>query len=53
MVVDAVFPAWSNPDWAGVTGREVDEWAEPQTVVDTAAGDPVAAVLYAMGSGAG
>jgi predicted kinase len=46
-------PGLVYPDWAAVTGREVDGWAEPHTVVDTASGDPVAAVLYAMGSGAG
>jgi len=46
-------PGLVYPDWAAVTGREVDDWAEPHTVVDTAAGDPVAAVVYAMGSGAG
>jgi predicted kinase len=43
-------PGLVYPDWAAVTARDVDDWAEPHTVVDTADGDPVAAVLYAMGS---
>ena len=43
-------PGLVYPDWAGVVGREVDDWAEPHAVVDTAAGDPVDAVLYAVGS---
>jgi predicted kinase len=43
-------PGLVYPDWAGVIGREVDDWAEPHAVVDTAAGDPVGAVLYAVGS---
>ena len=46
-------PGLVYPDWAAVAAREVDGWTEPHSVVDTAAGDPVAAVLYAMGSGAG
>jgi predicted kinase len=46
-------PGLVHPDWTEVTGREVDDWAEPHSVVDTADGDPVGAVLYAMGSGAG
>jgi predicted kinase len=46
-------PGLICPDWGAVTGREVDVWAEPHTVVDTASGDPVSAVLYAIGSGAG
>lgn len=37
-------PAAGNPDWAAVTGRETDEWREPHAVVDTASGDPVAAI---------
>jgi predicted kinase len=43
-------PGLIYPDWAGVLAREVDDWAEPHAVVDTAAGDPVAAVVYAVGS---
>src|SRR4051794_18451278 len=43
-------PGLAYPDWAAVAAREVDDWAEPHTVVDTADGDPVAAVLYAVGS---
>jgi len=35
-------------DWAAVQGRETDEWTEPHAVVDTAAGDPVAAVLRVL-----
>jgi predicted kinase len=46
-------PGLRYPDWAALTGRETDGWTEPHAVVDTAAGDAVAAVLYAMGSGAG
>jgi predicted kinase len=46
-------PGLVYPDWAAVAARDVDDWAEPHTVVDTAAGQSVAAVLYAMGSGAG
>ena len=45
-------PGLVHPDWAAVIGREVDGWAEPHTVVDTAGADPVAGVLYAIGSGA-
>lgn len=36
------------PDWAAVTGRAVDDWTEPHTVVDTAAPDPLTAVLAAL-----
>ena len=46
-------PGLVYPDWAAVRARDVDDWSQPHTVVDTAAGQPVAAVLYAMGSGAG
>ena len=37
------------PDWAAVRARRVDQWHERHTVVDTATGDPVAAVLSALG----
>ena len=43
-------PGLVYPGWAGVLAREVDDWVEPHAVVDTAAGNPVAAVLYAVGS---
>jgi predicted kinase len=43
-------PGLVYPDWAGVLARDVDDWAEPHTVVDTGAGDAVGAVLYAVGS---
>jgi predicted kinase len=47
-------PGLVYPDWAGVVAREVDDWDQPHAVVDTAVGDPVAAVLYVVGSaGAG
>jgi predicted kinase len=36
------------PDWAAVRRRDVDQWHERHTVVDTATGDPVAAVLAAL-----
>jgi predicted kinase len=38
------------PDWAAVRRRDVDQWHERHTVVDTATGDPVAAVLAALES---
>ena len=38
-------PGLVYPDWAAVTAREVDAWAEPHTVVDTADGDPVGTVV--------
>lgn len=37
------------PTWPEVRARRVDQWHERHTVVDTAAGDPVAAVLSALG----
>jgi predicted kinase len=37
------------PTWPQVQARRVDQWHERHTVVDTAAGDPVAAVLSALG----
>ncbi len=36
------------PDWAAVAGRDVDDWAEPHVVVDTALGDPVDSVRAAL-----
>ena len=37
------------PTWDDVRGRRVDQWHERHTVVDTATGNPVAAVLSALG----
>ena len=37
------------PTWEAVQARRVDQWHERHTVVDTAVGDPVAAVLSALG----
>jgi predicted kinase len=37
------------PTWSQVQARRVDQWHERHTVVDTAVGDPVAAVLSALG----
>jgi len=36
---------------AAVTGRDVDDRAEPHLVVDTAAGDPVAVIEAALDVG--
>jgi predicted kinase len=36
------------PTWPQVLARRVDQWHERHTVVDTAAGDPAAAVLSAL-----
>ncbi|WP_299954059.1 AAA family ATPase [uncultured Modestobacter sp.] len=36
------------PTWEQVRARRVDQWHERHTVVDTAGGDPVAAVLGAV-----
>ena len=36
------------PTWPAVQARRVDQWHERHTVVDTAVGDPVAAVLAAL-----
>ncbi len=44
-------PAAGNPDWAAVTGRETDDWAEPHAVVDTADGDPVARIEALLDGG--
>jgi predicted kinase len=49
----ADLPGHRVPGWAEVTGRETDGWAEPHAVVDTACGDPLAAVtalVYSAGS---
>ena len=37
------------PTWDAVQARRLDQWHERHTVVDTAAGDPVAVVLSALG----
>ena len=47
---DADLPGHVVPDWAAVEGRETDAWTEPHVVVDTAAGDPLEAVLAALAS---
>jgi predicted kinase/limonene-1,2-epoxide hydrolase len=44
----ADLPGHVVPTWAQVEQRERDQWHERHTVVDTAAGDPVAAVLAAL-----
>ncbi|MGY1839005.1 MULTISPECIES: AAA family ATPase [unclassified Modestobacter] len=41
----ADLPGHTVPTWAQVRARRVDQWHERHTVVDTAVGDPVAAVL--------
>ena len=43
-------PGDAVPDWAAVRRRDVDQWHERYTVVDTASGDPLAAVLAALGA---
>jgi predicted kinase len=45
----ADLPGHLVPDWPTVTRRDVDQWHERHTVVDTATGDPVTAVLTALG----
>ncbi|OMQ14835.1 hypothetical protein A7K94_0213730 [Modestobacter sp. VKM Ac-2676] len=45
----ADLPGHTVPTWAQVRARRLDQWHERHTVVDTAAGDPVAAVLAAVG----
>ena len=45
----ADLPGHVVPDRVAVRRREVDQWHERHTVVDTAAGDPVGAVLSALG----
>ena len=44
----ADLPGHVLPDWTAARRREVDQWHERHTVVDTATGDPVAAVLAAL-----
>jgi predicted kinase len=44
----ADLPGHVLPDWSAVRRRDVDQWHERHTVVDTATGDPVAAVLAAL-----
>lgn len=42
-------PGHVVPDWSAVRRRDTDQWHERHTVVDTASGDPVAAVLRTLG----
>ena len=44
----ADLPGHAVPTWAQVQDRQRDQWHERHTVVDTAVGDPVAAVLAAL-----
>jgi predicted kinase len=44
----ADLPGHVVPDWAAVRRRDVDQWHERHTVVDTATGDPTAAVLTVL-----
>lgn len=44
----ADLPGHAVPVWASVRRRDVDQWHERHTVVDTATGDPLAAVLAAI-----
>ncbi len=44
----ADLPGHRVPTWAEVAARAADDWTGPRTVVDTATGDPVAAVLAAL-----
>jgi predicted kinase len=44
----ADLPGHVVPDWAAVGRRDVDQWHEPHTVVDTATGDPVTAALAGL-----
>jgi predicted kinase/limonene-1,2-epoxide hydrolase len=44
----ADLPGHAVPDWATVRRRDVDQWHERHTVVDTAVGDPVARVEAAL-----
>jgi len=46
----ADLPGHVVPDWSAVQRRDVDQWHERHTVVDTATGDPVAAALTALRS---
>jgi predicted kinase len=45
----ADLPGHVVPDWSAVRRRDVDQWHERHTVVDTASGDPVEAVLRGLG----
>ena len=45
----ADLPGHVLPDWSAVRRRDVDQWHERHTVVDTATGDPVATALAALG----
>jgi predicted kinase len=44
----ADLPGHVVPDWAAVRRRDVDQWHERHTVVDTVAGDPVEVALRAL-----
>jgi predicted kinase len=44
----ADLPGHVVPDWGAVRRRDVDQWHERHTVVDTATGDPLAAVEAAL-----
>jgi predicted kinase len=44
----ADLPGHVVPDWAAVRRRDTDQWHERHTVIDTASGDPVAAVLAVL-----
>jgi len=46
----ADLPGHAVPDWAAVRRRDVDQWHERHTVVDTAGGDPLTAALAAVGA---
>ena len=45
----ADLPGHVLPDWTDVRRRDVDQWHERHTDVDTATGDPVATALAALG----
>jgi predicted kinase len=49
----ADLPGHVVPEWGAVQRRDVDQWHERHTVVDTATGDPLAAVLAALGAATG
>ena len=44
----ADLPGQVVPDWPAVRRRDTDQWHERHIVVDTASGDPVAAVLAVL-----
>lgn len=44
----ADLPGHAVPDWTAVRRRDVDQWHERHTVVDTAVGDPLTAALRAL-----